>query len=134
MTRFYARMRQENEDDQLIVFDLPLTRVQELVALCVEHDLAEACIKMPDFERIAWPAEPPVDGFMDAETQDDLVSGFIELPTELSDHPSVALQDSLLMMLHVGAGGQINVELRGGPAGEWWSDAINIEEVILWLK
>lgn len=129
MTRFYARMRQENEDDQLIVFNLPLTRVQELVALCVEHDLSEVCIEMPTFEHLPWPNEAPCGGFMCAEDQDELVAGAFEDLTVLD-----GFDDHRLKLLHIGAGGQINVELRGGFQGEWWSNAVNIEEVTLWLK
>ena len=127
--KIYARTVQENEEDELIVFDIEPARLFELEALCKIHDLSEACIAMPKYERIAWPeGELPTDGFFSEETKSEHLHGAFD-DIEFSEAHSVDLNQSLTEVLHVGRNGAVHIELRGGPAGEWWSEGLDLAEI-----
>lgn len=126
--KIYTRMVQENAEPELIVFEFPEHRLHELHQLCVLNDLSEAVIKMPAYERLAWPDTLPTDGFMSAETRSEW-AGWDFPSIEFSDAPEVDLSQSLLEVLHVGANGAVHIELRGGPAEEWWSEGLDLKEI-----
>lgn len=126
--KIYARMCQENEEDELIIFFIPGERLIQLQEICVSNGLSEAVITMPTYVRHAWPETVPPDGFVSAETRAEWAAGRFE-DIEFSDHRNVDLSQSLLEVLHVGANGAVHIELRGGPAGEWWSEGLDLKEI-----
>lgn len=135
--KFYAKIAQENEEDQLIVFDLDVARVADAVRCCKLYNYYEVCFDLPDFERIVVPEDPILDGFVSQHLQDELVSefgGLAEMAGEpLEEGPAYDLKENLLQLVHVTREGGVAVEVRGGPAGEWWSEGVNLEEIDLWL-
>lgn len=126
--RIYARMVQENEEDELIVFFLPVERLFQMREICTQNGLSEAVITMPTYVRIPWPEAAPTDGFVSDETRSEWEAGAFE-DIEFSDARGVDLNESLLEALHVGANGAIHIELRGGPADYWWSEGLDLKEI-----
>ncbi len=131
--KIYARMCQENEEDELIVFFIPKERLFQLREICVANGLSEACIEMPTYVRHAWPETIPSDGFVSVETRSEWAAGRFE-DIEFSDHRNVDLSQSLLETLHVGANGAVHIECRGGPAGEWWSEGLDLQEIATYAE
>lgn len=131
--KIYARMCQENEEDQLIIFFIPRERLIQLQEICVSNGLSEACLDMPTYVRHAWPEAVPTDGFVSTETRKAWEQGWFA-DNEFSDHRNVDLSQSLLELLHVGANGAIHIECRGGPAGEWWSEGIDLKEIAAYAE
>lgn len=127
--KIYTIMQQENEEDQLISFDLDIERVTEALRVCGKWDFSEVLWPLAAFERLPWTEEPlPTDGFVSKELRERHEAGVFG-EAEVSNHPHVDLKQSLLSAVHVGSNGAIHVEMRGGPAGEWWSEGLDFEEI-----
>lgn len=130
--KIYAKLRQENEEDQCVIFDLKPARLGVLRNLCEKHKLAEACVKLEDHSVVGFntlPVGGPLDGFMSQEDQDELADALAygDEPTEPLD-----MTDVVLEMLHVSKD-RIHVEILFSDES-WWSTTIMIEEVEAWTS
>lgn len=126
--KIYTIMMQENEEDQLISFDLDIERVTEALRVCGKWDFSEVLWPLAAFERHPWTETLPTDGFASKELRDRHTDGVFG-ESEVDTHPGVDLSNSLLSVVHVGANSTIHIEMRGGPAGEWWSEGLDFEEI-----
>lgn len=126
--KIYARLIQENEYDQCVVFDLKPARLGVLRNLCIKHNLAEACVKLEGHSVVPFESLPeggPLDGFLSQESQDHLVMLDRDEDVDPLDMGNVVLE-----MLHV-AKDRIHVEIIFSDES-WWSEAIMIEELEQW--
>lgn len=130
--KYYAVMQQENEEPQVVSFELRDDDMRHLLNVVNDHSLYEAVVILPEGFTVQalnkMPQGGPTDGFFGAEDQDRLQQ---ELDYADDNVIDLDLANLVLSTVHIQKD-QMFVEL-GFSDTTWWSSAIVYEEVQPWL-
>ena len=131
--KYYAVMQQENEEPQVVSFEMGDERISELLRVVASHNLLEAVVPLAKGFTVQalskLPQGGPTDGFFGAEDQDRLQQELDFADDEVLD---LDLTTLILSTVHVQKD-QMFVELVFSDT-TWWSSAILYEEAQPWLK